>query len=91
MKRVLKVLLPLYREVEVAKEIAQEWVLDSCGESEMSLLLFQKLLFKIAHSWATHVDTKEYVELLEKLYDRITVKRVTRGATGKQEIVLPSF
>lgn len=40
MRRVLKVLLPLYREVEVAKEIAQEWTLDARGESEMTLLLF---------------------------------------------------
>lgn len=40
MKRMLKVLLPLYRETEMAKEIAQEWLLDSCGEQEMSLLLF---------------------------------------------------
>lgn len=40
MKRMLKVLLPLYRETEMAKEIAQEWLLDSCGEQEMNLLLF---------------------------------------------------
>jgi hypothetical protein len=40
MKRMLKVLLPLYRETEIAKEIAQEWLLDCCGEQEMSLLLF---------------------------------------------------
>jgi hypothetical protein len=40
MKRALKVLLPLYRENEMAKEIAQEWVMDACGEKEMSLLLF---------------------------------------------------
>jgi hypothetical protein len=91
MKRLLKVLLPLYREVEMAKEIAQEWVMDACGEKEMSLLLFQKALFRLAHSWATHVDTKEYIELLEKLYERITVKRVTRGTDGSREVFLPKI
>jgi len=89
MKRMLKVLLPLYRENEMAKEIAQEWVMDARGEKEMSLLLFQKALFRLAHSWATHIDIKEYNELLEKVYERIIVKRVTRGADGSQEICLP--
>lgn len=91
MKRILKVLLPLYREIEMAKEIAQEWVMDACGEKAMSLVLFQKALFRVAHCWATHVDTKEYIELLEKLYERITVKRVTRGADGCREIFLPKI
>jgi hypothetical protein len=31
MKRVYKVLLPLYREAEMSKEIDQEWQQDSLG------------------------------------------------------------
>ena len=40
MKRVYKVLLPLYREAEMEKEIEQEWIMDTRGQSEMSLGLF---------------------------------------------------
>lgn len=31
MKRIMKVLLPLYREAEMSKEIDQEWLQDSQG------------------------------------------------------------
>jgi len=31
MQRVYKVLLPLYREAEMDKEIEEEWIVDSCG------------------------------------------------------------
>jgi hypothetical protein len=55
----------------------------------MNLTMFQKMLFRIAHSWATHIDIDEYVELLNKVYDRITIKKVIRGDTGKVEVALP--
>ena len=40
MKRVYKVLLPLYRAAEMDKEIDQEWIMDTRGQAEMSLILF---------------------------------------------------
>lgn len=43
MKRVYKVLLPLYREDEMQREIGQEWLYDSRGSDthgEMNLVLF---------------------------------------------------
>ena len=49
MKRIYKVLMPLYRDVEMSKEIDQEWLMDSLGNDEMSLHLFTKLLFRIVH------------------------------------------
>ena len=47
--RIYRVLAPLYREAEMAAEVAQEWVYDVQGQREMSLTLFQKALFRIAH------------------------------------------
>ena len=47
------------------------------------------MLFRIAHSWATHIDIDEYVELLNKVYARITMKKVIRGDSGKVEMALP--
>ena len=55
----------------------------------MNLIMFQKTLFRVAHAWATHIDLDEYIELLTKVYERITVKQVIRGATGETEIALP--
>ena len=53
------------------------------------MIMFQKMLFRIAHSWGTHIDMDEYIELLSKIYDRITIKKVIRGETGAVEIALP--
>ena len=89
MKRVYKVLLPLYREDEMCREVAQEWIHDARGQDSMNLIMFQKMLFRVAHSWGTHIDMDEYVELLGMIYDRITVKKVVRGATGAAEIARP--
>ena len=82
-------LLPLYREEEMNREVAQEWIHDARGQTTMNLTMFQKMLFRIAHSWAIHIDMDEYVELLQKIYERITVKKVIRGDTGAVEIALP--
>ena len=66
-------LLPLYRVKEMENEIEQEWVMDSRGQEELSFNLLTKVLFRIAHSWATNIDLDEYVELLSKIYDRIII------------------
>jgi len=68
-----KVLLPLYRVKEMENEIEQEWVMDSRGQEELSFNLLTKVLFRIAHSWATNIDLDEYVELLSKIFDRIII------------------
>ena len=46
------------------------------------------MLFRMAHGWATHIDLDEYVEVLEMVYERITMKQIMRGATGVQEMAL---
>ena len=91
MKRVYKVLLPLYREKEVVTEVTKQWKRDSTGLDEMSQTLFQKLLFTIAHYWCIHIDVEEYVEFLEKLYNRIIVKKIIRGADGTEVDLLPEI
>ena len=89
MKRIYKVLLPLYREDEMNREVAQEWINDARGQKTMNLIMFQKMLFRIAHSWATHIDIQEYTEVLSKVYERIIIKQVIRGESGAVEIALP--
>ena len=91
MKRVYKVLLPLYRDVEMTKEIDQEWQQDSLGNDEMSLHLFTKLLFRIAHQWGVHIDLDEYLEILKKIYDRITVRKVIKSSDGSSCICYPTI
>jgi len=62
--------------------------MDSCGQPEMSLHVFTKLMFRIAHQWATHIDLDEYIELLGMIYDRITIRKVIRASDG---IVIDCF
>lgn len=50
--------------------------------------LFTKFLFRIAHQWCASIDLDEYCELLEKVFDRITARKIVR-ANGKVEIALP--
>ena len=73
----------------MCREVAQEWIHDARGQDSMNLIMFQKMLYRISHSWGTHIDTDEYVELLSMIYDRITSKKVVRGETGQTEIALP--
>ena len=56
--------------------------MDSDGEEALNFDLFNKLLFRIAHSWATHVDLDEYLEILDKIYARITIRQVIKASDG---------
>ena len=91
MKRVYKVLLPLYREKEVSTELKHQWKNDAAGLDSMSMTLFTKLLFRITHSWCIHIDLEEYIEFLNKLYDRIIIKKIVRGADGSTVLLLPEI
>ena len=76
MKRIYKVLLPLYRESEIDSELAHEWLLDSHGQTEITQVILGKILFRVAHWWSTNVDIDEYIDMLQRVYSRITFKRV---------------
>jgi hypothetical protein len=76
MKRIYKVLLPLYREAEMNSEIANEWLMDSRGLDDMSQIVLGKVLFRVAHWWSVNVDFDEYIDLMQRVYQRITYKRV---------------
>lgn len=78
-KKVYKYLLPLYRDSEMSVEIEHEWSMDCSGAEEMNLHIFTKLLFRIAHQYAVHIDLDEYIELLNKIYHRITVRMAIRA------------
>ncbi len=71
--------------------MTKQWKRDATGLDEMSQTLFQKLLFTIAHYWCIHIDVEEYVEFLEKLYNRIIVKKIIRGADGTEVMLLPEI
>ena len=91
MKLVYKVLLPLYRESEMATEIDHEWHQDCSGASELSLHQFTKLLFRIVHQWAIHIDLEEYLELLNKVYLRITHRKVVKASNNQVYMAYPTI
>jgi len=47
-----------------------------------------KFIFRIAHQWATSIDINEYIELLNKVYDRIVHRSIVRS-TGATDIAYP--
>ena len=71
MRRIYKVMLPLYRPAEMESEIEEEWALDSRGLPDLSFHLLTKVLFRVAHQWCVNIDLDEYVEMLNRVYDRI--------------------
>lgn len=79
MRLIYKVLMPVFREDEMKQEIEQEWIQDSHGHQELTFHLFKKSLFRIAHAWAVHISVEEYVELLTKIYHRITIRKVIKA------------
>lgn len=71
MRRITKVLLPLYKAQEMDSELEEEWIVDSRSQPDMSFQLLTKTLFRIAHQWCTNIDIDEYIDLLTRVYDRI--------------------
>jgi hypothetical protein len=56
----------------------------------MDLNLFSKFLFRIAHQWCASIDLDEYCELLDKVFERITARKIVR-TNGKIDIALPQI
>ena len=71
------------------KEISSEWTLDCHGCKDLDYNLFARVMFRIAHSWAVHVDYEEYAFLLNTIYDRVTCKALIKARTRK--IILPKI
>jgi len=65
--------------------------MDSVGNAELSLHLFTKVLYRIAHQWATHIDLNEYCELLMKVHKRITIRKVIRAHDGEVILAMPTL
>ena len=83
MKSIYKVLLPIFRENEVESELHHEWLLDSRGQTEISQVILGKILFRVAHWWSTNIDIDEYIDLLQRIYQRITFKLAYDNRTEK--------
>ena len=59
----------------MSSEIAQEWLMDCRGQAEITQNILGKILYRVAHWWSTNVDLEEYLDLLQRIYDRITFKK----------------
>jgi hypothetical protein len=89
MRRIYKLLLPHYKKEEMEKEILSEWILDCRGRKDLDYNLIVIMLFRVAHSWAVHIDYEEYSYLLSVIYGRMTKKMLIK--TGKRTPILPNI
>lgn len=49
--------------------------MDARGQPEISQNILAKILFRVAHWWCTNIDLEEYVDMLQRIYARITYKK----------------
>ena len=59
--------------------------------SESSQVILGKILFRIAHGWSTNIDIDEYIDMLQRVYQRITFKRVYDVRNESQSDFLPQI
>lgn len=75
----------------MSSEVSQMWLMDNKSQKHMTYRLFQKSLFRIAHQWATHIDLDEYLELLQKVFDRITTKKIIDHKDSTEFVQYPTI
>lgn len=65
--------------------------MDSSNHGALNLHLFSRLLFRIANQWAVHIDLEEYIEILEKIFERITVRKALSLADSSVKVCYPTI
>jgi hypothetical protein len=65
--------------------------MDNANAGSLSLHLFSRLLFRIANQWAVHIDLEESVEILEKIFERITVRKALNMYKSTSKICYPTI
>ena len=95
--KIYKLILPIYNYDEIATHLDNEWLLSSKGKFTMDEYKFSKYLFKLIHTWSTHTKKEEYLDLLNKIFNRITKwvkvfedgREVQRGENVQKKMTPP--
>ena len=80
LKRVYRVMIKNYNEVEAEQSIAEDWVRDAKGKDWLTRKQFQDAIFELADTWTRGICPYEYTAFLWRLHDQLTT--AVRDATG---------
>ncbi|KOO22721.1 hypothetical protein Ctob_008296 [Chrysochromulina tobinii] len=80
LKRVYRVMIKNYNEVEAEQSIAEDWVRDAKGKDWLTRKQFQDALFELADTWTRGICPYEYTAFLWRLHDQLTT--TVRDANG---------
>ena len=80
LKRVYRVMIRNYNEVEAEQSIAEDWVRDAKGKDWLTRKQFQDALFELADTWTRGICPYEYTAFLWRLHDQLTT--TVRDANG---------
>lgn len=72
--KILRFLLPSYNHPQINSFVKNEFLEFSHGNSSMNIESFHDAVFKLIHTWSTHINKYEYCYLLELVINRITRK-----------------
>ena len=88
--KILKILLPLFNYGQIPKYADGIWTKYARGKPTMSREIFEKVIFKITHLLSVHVNSSEYKDTLNLIYDRITCIR-KYYPNGEEKVYHPSI
>ena len=80
LKRVYRVMIKNYNQVEAEQSIAEDWVRDAKGKDWLTRKQFQDALFELADTWTRGICPYEYTAFLWRLHDQLTT--TVRDANG---------
>lgn len=67
-------LLPIYNRKEIPNHVQNEFIYISNGSESISFNQLKESLFKLTHTWCTHVNKIEYTYFLKTIIERISKK-----------------
>eukprot|EP00698_Gefionella_okellyi_P008508 TRINITY_DN210_c0_g1_i2.p1 TRINITY_DN210_c0_g1~~TRINITY_DN210_c0_g1_i2.p1 ORF type:complete len:3780 (+),score=1127.00 TRINITY_DN210_c0_g1_i2:350-11689(+) len=90
-----RALCPEFTNAETRKSAEEDWLEDAEGKVEMSYTQFFEAMFRLVDLWCLGLNSAEYVDFLDKLYKKISIRaadkiqrkvvKVVKAAERKQQ------
>lgn len=84
MRRLYRVMLSTFDEVDAMKQITEDWHEDTKGKDVLSRRLFQDAIFQLADLWTGGICPYEYAAFAKTLLDKIMHITTVIGPNGEE-------
>lgn len=89
-RKMLLFILPAYNRKEINSFVNNEFLEFSHGNASMNIEAFTEAVFKLIHTWCTHINKYEYCYFLELIINRIT-KKIYTYIDGRSVTKIPNI